>query len=84
MHRLARQLKAEIDTKLRAFEQLIQMADEARARLDADRARGIAWLERETMSKLLRWNGKHPTTADSLIGTNSAATQDRTADAGNG
>jgi hypothetical protein len=35
MHRLARQLKGEIETKMRALERLIQLADEAHARLDA-------------------------------------------------
>jgi hypothetical protein len=35
MHRTARDLKAEIDTKMRALEQLIQLADRARGELDA-------------------------------------------------
>jgi hypothetical protein len=34
MHRLARELKAEIETKMRALQQLIQLADEAHARLE--------------------------------------------------
>jgi hypothetical protein len=39
MHRLAREIKAEIDSKMQALTQLIQMADEARSMLDASLAR---------------------------------------------
>jgi hypothetical protein len=42
MHALARQFKSEIDTKMRALEQLIQLADEAHARLDASLGRAEA------------------------------------------
>jgi hypothetical protein len=47
MHALARQLKAEIDTKMRALERLIQMADGARGELAAsiDRAESLGLLE---------------------------------------
>jgi hypothetical protein len=54
MHALARQFKGEIDTKMRALERLIQMADEARGELDAtiERAESLGLLEE-----------RHPATA---------------------
>jgi hypothetical protein len=47
MHALARQLKGEIDTKARALERLIQMADEARHGLDSSirRAESLGLLD---------------------------------------
>ena len=52
MHALARQLKGEIDTKARALERLIQMADEARQGLDSSiqRAESLGLLEQQSFA----------------------------------
>jgi hypothetical protein len=44
LHRLAREIKGEIDTKMRAFEELIQLAENARSRLadSIERAESLA------------------------------------------
>jgi hypothetical protein len=52
LHRLAREIKGEIDTKMRALEQLIELADEARVRLDSSLAR----------AESLELNGEQETT----------------------
>jgi hypothetical protein len=52
MQALARQLKGEIDTKMRALERLIQMADEARGELAAsiERAESLGLLEERQLA----------------------------------
>ena len=52
MHALARQLKGEIDTKLRALERLIQMANDARGELSAsiERAESLGVLEERQLA----------------------------------
>jgi hypothetical protein len=52
MHAIARQLKGEIDTKMRAMERLIETADEAHRQLSAtmDRAESLGLFEERAMA----------------------------------
>jgi hypothetical protein len=70
MHALARQLKGEIDTKMRTLERLVRMADEARAELAAsiERAESLGLLEDRHLDTSIEGNRSDRFSAE-LIGS---------------
>jgi hypothetical protein len=58
MRRLARELNGEIDTKMRALTQLIQLADEAHGRLDASLRRAESLGSNRQVEATIIWPGR--------------------------